>query len=246
MKILKRFLALISLAAACTALQSFQQNQSVVIKGSGRVVNETRQVGPITSINVNSGIELIVRRGDKQSVSVESNRNIVPYIETKVERGVLYLRIKSRTIVQRSSGLKAYVTLPRLNELSASGRSTVVLKDKFISDGKMYIKAGVGSQIEGYIECFRLEAAVAGGSTLDLAGKVTGKCDLMVSSGSTFEGSSLACNDISVNATSSAVVRVRANNTIEINAASASKVYYKGKAKVIGLNLVGKSVARKG
>ncbi len=230
----------------CSLLQSYDQTPGVVLNGSGGLLTEERQVADFTAVSVSSGINLQIRRGDKISVKVQTNRNIVPYIETRVERGTIYVRLKARTIINRSRDLNVYITMPVVSELVASGSSEIVLKDRFDTPGMVYIRAGVASKITGEIACDRMEVNTNSGSEVSLEGKVRDVCTVKCSSGSYFYSYGLVTNNLNLTATSGSEIHATADGSISINATSSSKISYRGRGKVVGMNAAGNAKVKRG
>jgi hypothetical protein len=69
------------LASACTSSQ--------IITGKGNMTKEDRAVAGVTSVNLAMPGNLTIILGDKESLTVEAESNLLPYIETNVSNGEL-------------------------------------------------------------------------------------------------------------------------------------------------------------
>ena len=64
------------------------------IKGNGEVKKETRELNSFTSLASQGSMNVQISYGNSNSVTVEADENLLPYIETKVEDGRLMIRPK--------------------------------------------------------------------------------------------------------------------------------------------------------
>jgi hypothetical protein len=105
-----------ALAAACTTY----------VNGNGVYHEQTRQVDPFVGIALDLGIQAEVQVGEKQSVTITGDANIVPDIETRVEGGIL---VTSTWLdgFDPSLPLRLYVTVPYLERAVAFGASTAIV-----------------------------------------------------------------------------------------------------------------------
>lgn len=221
------------LLTAAILLQSFAQKApDEEISGSGRIVTVKRDLQGFSGLNVSSGITLYVRQGDKFSVEVESNQSVIPYLETKVDRGVLYIRIKAHTVVKKAKTLNAYVTLPRITELTASGNAQIELDNK-IKGERIYGSITVNSLLRGHIDCDKLELRGTGSSLIEIEGSVSSLMKLRLSSGTEFDCYDLKVKDLNIEASSDCVARITVSGDMRVNVGSGAKFLYKGPGKIV-------------
>ena len=102
MKRLSMWLALMVLMAASLACAvPFVGIRT--IKGSGNVVTEERDVSGFDRVALSGFGEVIITQGDKESLTVETDDNLMRYIETKVRGGTLELGFTDDDILLRPS-----------------------------------------------------------------------------------------------------------------------------------------------
>lgn len=93
---------------------------------SNKVVKQNRTVGEFSSITASSGWDVIVRQGDRQSVSIEVSEKLLDRAVVEVKNGTLHIYNKNNNNVfslrnLRNITQKAYVTVTDLKEITASG-----------------------------------------------------------------------------------------------------------------------------
>ena len=89
-------LILISLIAMACLLTVFLVScfGSLVI-GSGKVISEERQISGINSISIGSSMNLFIEQTGSESVRIEADDNIIPYVSTQKIGGELKIQLKS-------------------------------------------------------------------------------------------------------------------------------------------------------
>ena len=93
------------------------------VKGSGNVITQVRQVSGFSSVNVSSSIDVYLSQDSTYSVSVETDDNIAPHIETYEEGGTLYIDIEKNYNPRPTKAIKVHVSAPVYPRRSASAAS---------------------------------------------------------------------------------------------------------------------------
>lgn len=93
---------------------------------SNKVVKQNRDVSKFSSITASGGWDVIVRQGDRQSVSIEVSEKVLDRAVVEVKNGTLHIYNKKSNNVfslrnLRNITQKAYVTVTDLTEITASG-----------------------------------------------------------------------------------------------------------------------------
>lgn len=193
----------------------------VSVNGSGNIMTQKRNVGDFTEVAAGGVFEVSAVSGKEFSLEVEADDNLLPYIETAVENGVLHIS----TTEKLSSGdpLKIRITAPAIERVEASGVA------KFIVNG-----------ISGDV----FKAAASGASKITAAGSAE-TVDVEVSGASKFDGTELSTINAEVETGGSGRVLVNASNILNATATGASSVRYIGEPSSVRSNVSGVSSVRK-
>jgi hypothetical protein len=89
------------------------------VEGSGQAASEHRAIGAATVLEVEGDVRIEMRFGDEPGVELTGDDNLLPLVETQMERGRLLIRTKED--VDPALPLVARVTLPRLTKIEGSG-----------------------------------------------------------------------------------------------------------------------------
>lgn len=104
------------------------------IGGSGKIVREKRDAVGFTGIELMTIGKIIPTQGDADSVEVETDDNIPPLVETKVENGGLSIRSPSKEGIQPTNELLYYITVGDLENLCATGSGNALAEDFDVED----------------------------------------------------------------------------------------------------------------
>jgi hypothetical protein len=199
-------------------------------RGSGNIITEKRSTGEFRGVSVAGGFEVELKNGPVTEVTVESDDNILKYIETRVSGDVLKIRVNGL----HNFGdvhLKVYVTAPLISNISATGGADVVAADALKFDGRMVFHSSGGSSITAQVDAPEVEAESSSGSSLKLGGR-TKVCHATSSSGANLKAGDLMSESTTVTASSGATAHVHASLNLQATASSGASILYRGGAVV--------------
>ncbi|MFL6468225.1 MAG: head GIN domain-containing protein [Pyrinomonadaceae bacterium] len=175
-------------------------------RGSGNVQTETRDIKGFKSVDVSGVFQVEIVAQKDFGVQVEADENLLQYITTEVNGGVLEISTSKR--IKSSSGLKLRISAPDVERLEVSGVAKV-----YVSDLK-----NAGLQLD-----------TSGASKVNLAGE-TDKLTVDVSGASQIDAENLKTRAATVDASGASKVSVFATESIRSEASGASRVTYTGGA----------------
>lgn len=174
------------------------------VKGSGVASTETREADEFTGVEVGGVFEVEITAGQEYSVQVQADDNLLPYIRTEVESGVLTISTKQR--ISSHTPLRVVVSAPEIDHLDVSGASKVSL-------------SGVKNS--------ELGVHTSGASKLKLVGE-TSSLNVEVSGASNIDGESLKSKTAIVDASGASKVSVFVTERLSTDASGASRIQYSG------------------
>ncbi len=217
---------------------SFAQWEKVT--GNGNMKKETREVSGFTGIALSGNMNVELSYGTSNSITVEGDENVLPYIETKVEDGVLQVRTKNKTSLNTRNKLIVYVSLTKLTVLKVSGSGNITGNGDFSNDGKTNIALSGSGNINVGMNSFNETAiAISGSGNVTLKGKSTDNIEATISGSGNIDCSDVACNDVSAHVSGSGNIKVFANKSIDAKVSGSGSIYYKGSATNINLKSSG-------
>src|SRR5688572_17649266 len=117
------FANLFSFGRATGDLVNFSVSSSVT--GSGVEASEARHADGFRGIDVGGVFQVEVTAGKDFSIQVQADDNLLPYIRTEVDGGILH--IKTTEGIKSGNPLRVFVTAPEIESIEASGASVVSL-----------------------------------------------------------------------------------------------------------------------
>lgn len=140
---------------------------------SNKVIKQNRNVSEFTSITASSGWDVIVRQGNRQSVSIEISEDILDRAVIEVKNGTLHIYNKnSRRVFSwnnvRNVTQKAYVTVTDLEKITASGGVDIRF-DTPIKTNDFALNMSGGADLENLsLNCNNFTGDFSGGCDADI------------------------------------------------------------------------------
>ncbi len=210
------FLAVILLAGCGTR----------TITGSGDVMTQEETITDFNQVDVSHSFEVDISQDDTFRVVVRIDDNLARYLQVVKLGDTLQIGFKSNTPVIRNATLQAEISMPKLAGLDMSGSSHVTITG-FTSAQAFVADLSGSSDLRGEIE--------AGDATFDLSGSseviLTGSAQNVIieaSGSSEIDLTDFPVVDANLNLSSSSEATVNASGRLDVDASSASHVYYLG------------------
>jgi len=131
------------------------------VVGSGNLVTVTPRVEAFDEVQLVGSFQVVVAPGVAPSLSIRTDDNIMPLIDTEVERGVLTIR--RRENVEPSDGVTVKIAAPGLLRFAVDGAVSGEIKD-VTGDTFAVVVNGVGKlTVTGRVTDLTLAVHGAGG-----------------------------------------------------------------------------------
>lgn len=203
-----------------------------VTRGSGKIVTETRPVSNFHRVALNGVGELNITQGTTESLTVETDDNIMPIITTKVSDGTLEIGYDSNRGVNSISPTRLVFTLQVINldsfDLSGAGAVTMPsLKSDTLSLGT----SGAGSLNFANVEAKTLTANLSGVGSVVVTGQTDTQTAQLSGLGN-YNAGDLKSATASVGLSGAGNATVWASDTLNVQISGAGGVSYYGSPQV--------------
>ena len=200
-------------------------------KGNKNVVEQEREMNSFNSIKVGGAINLYLTQGEPQTVIIEADDNLLENIKTSVTNSKLVIKSDN---IKSYTKLNAYITVPDIEFLNASGASSVE-GENTITAGTLRIETSGASDVELDIVVENLETELSGASDIKLTGTASyHNTDL--SGASTLQAYELQTLNTSVYASGASAANISASDEISTNTSGASEVRYKTDPEIVNIS----------
>ena len=196
-----------------------------------QTAEESRALAAFNSIQVTSGIDATLVKGDIHGVEITASGVELTKVESNVTNRVLELKISG--IPPKASTVKAIVTYVSLEEVSASNSAKVFVKETITEKGvKLY--ATTSSYVEAEVNAQDLLLDAQTNARIFVTGKVT-NLDFYAYTNSEIDGEKLETDNATVKINTNAKGSLHVNNSITGSAATRGRVTYTGDPNVVDI-----------
>ena len=244
---MKKALLLLAAAAACAIALPATAARNKTLKGSGRIVTETRDVGSFHAVEAGSIAHVLVGDYPAGRVTVKTDDNLLVHVQTSVAEGTLRIGLADVTV--QNAELTVYVPAAGITRLNAKGIAAFSLETPLT--GITGLKAGGAAKITAEHPLQTNDAAIetsgtahiaveamtgtlerisaTGGSVIELKSTATGRTIELRASGTSrlVCNGELLCDDASIESSGAARITTRVKCTgcrIESSGTSATQV----------------------
>ena len=199
-------------------------------RGSGNVVTEVREVSGFDGVALSGIGKVIITQGDEESLTIETDDNLMRYIESEVRNGTLELAIAEDTIPVPSRSITYRVSVIDLTALDSSGVGSFEV-DALSTDRLKITLSGAGDIGLDSLNAANLEIKASGAGNIKVAGAVdTQELDLSGVGGYTAYDLESRTAAVRISGAGNAVVWVL--DTLDVEISGAGNVVYYGNPTV--------------
>lgn len=187
--------------------------------------SETRNIGSFSGVKVTEGIDVYLKKGDKESVRVEVTGTDLSNIITEISGS--YLRVHMRDGRYRGKiNAKVYVTYVKIDKLSASSAGSIFSEGTIETDD-MEVSASSAGSIEITLNAGSVEASASSAGEIELQGK-TRSLEIDVASAGQIDAYDLEAQRVTAEASSAGSVKLTVVDDLRAHASSGGSIRYHG------------------
>jgi hypothetical protein len=223
---------IVLLAASLACVTPFR---ATIVKGSGNVVSEEREVSDFEKVTVTGAGKLIITQGDEESLTIETDDNLMQYIESKVSGRTLELGFTDnvsfskdggRILLEPSGSFIFRVGVIDLSEFNITGAASFETQELDTEQFKIVL-SGAGDINIDSLTATTLVVTVSGAGDVDVAGKVETQ-EIVMSGLGRYNAADLESEEATVSISGAGGADVWANDTLDVTISGAGDVDYYG------------------
>ena len=132
------------------------------VKGSGNIVEETRPVSGVSGVDLATFGDVIIQLGEKESLRVEAEDNLIQYFKTDVRGGTLWIGTTPRNVNLRpTKPVRFFLTVKGLNEINISGSGDIQVPD--LETDRFSVNIGGSGDVNmGDLNADKMEVSIGG------------------------------------------------------------------------------------
>ncbi|MEJ2794924.1 head GIN domain-containing protein [Iodobacter sp. LRB] len=217
---------------------------SKTIQGSGKIEKQTRAIATFNALSSETTGRVEIIQGNIESVTIESDDNIIPAIETVVENGTL--KIRHKNIELNTKTLNIVVRTKNINRLNLSGSGTVysnaLIAKKFSinvgGSGKIQLEkldapdlsvniGGSGAVAIQTLQNDESDVSLGGSGSFKAAGN-SNKLSVSIGGSGHIDTAQLKAKEVSLSLAGSGQITVAAQNRLSASVAGSGNIQYYG------------------
>lgn len=238
--------ATLAAGLATTAAPSIAGNWSFGgerVEGNGSIKRQSRQVSHFTGLALEVPGKLELRMGDSEGVSIETDDNVLPLIETVVENGTLKIRPTRRNLSLRTRNLKIVVNARQIERLALGGSGSVDADT--LRAPRLNIDLGGSGEIHvRNLESDAVSVTLGGSGDFKAGAGQARKLSVSIGGSGTVDMGRVQVDNASISVAGSGEATVWARHELSMTIAGSGDVNYYGDPRV-SKSVVGSGDARR-
>lgn len=233
------FLTLILNLIMLTATNSKAQE----ITGDGNVVKETRNIGSFSEITTEGVVNVFLSQGSTESVVIEADQNLIPYIITKSDGNKLVIRTKDKIEIEGSTKMNVYVTLKNITKLENNNVGKLETVNQLKLNSLKIDDSSVGST-KLDLKCSDLIVDFNSVGNLTLKGEIT-NVSIDHNGVGNVNAEDLSADIVKIDNNGVGNAEVNSNKELYMNLNGVGNISYKGNGVIKEININGMGKVKK-
>lgn len=197
------------------------------VEGSGKISRQDRELGHFNAIAFALPGKLELRIGHTEGLSIETDDNLLPLIETVVENGTLHLRPVRGNLDLETRHLKIVLHARQIERIALGGAGTIE-SDPLRSPRLQVSIGGSGSIDVKSIESDALTVAIGGSGNLRAGGGSVARLSVSIGGSGDVQLAPLQAGAARVSVAGSGDATVWARDSLRVTIAGSGDVKYYG------------------
>ena len=199
------------------------------LRGSGKLVTETRSVNDFNRVSLSGSGKVIITQGEEESLTIETDDNVIDYIASEVKGGTLTLGTKSGKSVSPTR-LRFTLSVKDLVGLKVSGSGDITSASLDTDRLEIGVSGSGDIQIDS-LTAKALKIGISGSGHVELAGKSPTQ-EVTISGSGNLRAADLQCETAKVTISGSGSATVWATESLNARMSGSGSVKYYGSPTV--------------
>jgi hypothetical protein len=242
----RRTLTLITSCALFATALLLVPTARATTTGSGNAATEVRAASDFQTIALRGGIDLVVRQGNSESVTVRADDDILPLVQTVVEGSgetrTLRIQFKSGESVRTKTQVVVTVDVVKLEAIASSGSGDITIEALKTPTLTMSISGSSDAALK-QLDTERLAISIAGSGDVQASGRAA-RLEVSIAGSGDVGARELLAGDVSVSIAGSGDASVTAQRTLSVAIAGSGDVEYGGGATLAKRSIAGSGSVR--
>lgn len=220
-----------SILSIAIMLLSINVSLAQKVSGSGQVVKVDIPVRDFSQLNIKGGAyNLYLIAGNTSSVEIETDDNLLEYINAYNEGDELILKWEKKSNLRKVSKFNVYVTYQELNRIKGNLVGNIKCENTLQVDHLDIDLNGVGNA-DLIVDAKSIKSDISRVGNVNMSG-TSDMMDMDFSGTGNLNAYDLKVGELHIQKSGVGNVKVHAKNEIHIDASGVGNLYYKGDASI--------------
>lgn len=209
-------LVLVVVSMACS-LPVLVIGERETVRGSGEVVETTREVQDFSRLTFAGMGNLYIEQGFEEALSIEAEENLIENLDIEVRGDTLFIGTKEGKNLRPTEPMNYYLDVKDLERVTLSGSGLIEAED-FQAEKLTLTLSGSGNIVIEYLEAVSLNVTLSGSGNIELSGDLEDQ-DVIISGSGDYDARGLKSSvaDILISGSGNAEIRVEDNLDVLIS-----------------------------
>ena len=227
---------------ACTI--NIDGNELGSVRGSGNVVTEERSISGVERVAVMNQGDLTIVIGAEESLVIEAEDNLLPYIETKVRGSTLEIGTQNGVNLRNTDPIRYTLTVPSLKEVVISSSGDITVPALTADSFDISVSSSGDVNIES-LAADKLEVHLSSSGKVGIGGGQVARMNATLSSSGDLNMENVVVQDARVSISSSGSAYVQVTGALDGNISSSGNIYVTGSPQIdVSTSSSGKVIAK--
>jgi hypothetical protein len=201
------------------------------VRGSGAVRKQARAIAHFTGLSLSVPAQLELRIGNSEGISIETDDNLLPLIETVIVDGTLKIRPVKKNMHLHPTTMKIVVQARDVDRIALGGSGAI--RADALRGGRMQFDLGGSGSIDvRSIDGDAVSVTVGGSGNFKAGGGSAKTVSVSIGGSGDVDLGRMAAHDASVSVAGSGTAVVAARDTLSATIAGSGDVNYYGDPQV--------------
>lgn len=202
------------------------------INGKGDLITESRTLTNYSGISLSLPAQVNFRQDSVYKLSVTAQENLMQYIETYTDGGVLVIRIKNNYVLGSHDPITLNISAPGVSDLDVSGSGDIYVNRPWTPGSASLSVSGSGNINIDTLSCENLKAGISGSGNIRVSKGIASGSTLKISGSGTIHNESFASATVTATISGSGNIYCWAVSQLYATISGSGSIYYNGSPQV--------------
>lgn len=201
------------------------------IWGSGSMTSADRQAQGVRDVTLATSGDLTIALGDQESLRIEAEDNLLPYLETRISGGALTIGTRPNTSLHPTRSIRYVLTVKSLEALAISSSGNISAPALQVDHLTARISSSGNIHLDG-LNADSLQVRISSNGNVEINGGEVKQQSVTVTSSGQYKGASLRSQTADVHLSSSGGATLWVTDSLNAELTSSGDMGYYGRPAI--------------